>query len=212
MIYGMNERDGPTGSRTVADLACSSRLLQSAKDILGEDAYLFHTKCNLKEAITGEIWQWHQDFGVWHHDGLARPDLVTILLMLDEATELGGCMYFVPGSHKEGDIAGVKDGQTTSGRAGRYRQSTEMTGLVRAPWRAGAGDRRAGYGRPVPSLAGTRVRPQHVDPFPLAPLFRLQRGLQHHDRGRQSPPAVQGLGPSAVPLQVRDDHATPQAA
>src|SRR5882762_9072059 len=36
MIYGMNECDGPTGSQTVADLSCSSRLLQSAKDILGE--------------------------------------------------------------------------------------------------------------------------------------------------------------------------------
>jgi ectoine hydroxylase len=141
MIYGMNETDGPTGSQTVADLSCSTRLLQSAKDLLGEDVYLFHTKCNLKEAITGEIWQWHQDFGVWHHDGLERPDMVTVLLMLDQASEMGGCMYFVPGSHKEGDIAGTKDGETTSVAlvALGKREMTELIGK---------------HGEPVPVTGG----------------------------------------------------------
>src|SRR5690606_9501439 len=114
MLYGLHECDGPTGSRAVEDLSRSSRLLQAARDVLRDEAYLFHTKCNLKEAITGEIWQWHQDFGYWRTDGLSEPRLVTTMLMLDRATELGGCLYFVPGSHKAGTIDAPFDGETTS--------------------------------------------------------------------------------------------------
>ena len=210
MVYGLNECDGPTGSPTVADLACSSRLLQSAKDILGEEAYLFHTKCNLKEAITGEIWQWHQDFGVWHHDGLARPDLVTALLMLDEATELGGCVYFVPGSHRHGDIAGVTDGQTTSVALVALGKA-EMTDLVRR------------HGEPVPVTGG----PGTVALFHPRLVHGSGHNMSIHSRWHlyfvynavsNTMVAVDNPRPPFkasgrdVPLQVRDCHATPQAA
>ncbi len=114
IVYGLHDTDGPTGDAAVAALARDPRLLQSSMDILKDEAYIFHTKCNLKEAITGQIWQWHQDFGVWRTDGLSQPDLVTVLLMLDGATELGGCLYFVPGSHKTGDIDAPYDDETTS--------------------------------------------------------------------------------------------------
>ncbi len=114
IVYGLHDPDGPTGSAAVHDLACSPRLLQTAMDVLGDEAHIFHTKCNLKPAITGQIWQWHQDFGVWRTDGLPEPRLVTTLLMLDAATEVGGCLYFVPGSHKEGDIDAPYDDETTS--------------------------------------------------------------------------------------------------
>jgi ectoine hydroxylase len=210
MIYGMNETDGPTGSQTVADLSCSSRLLQSARDVLGEEVYLFHTKCNLKEAITGEIWQWHQDFGVWRHDGLARPDMVTVLLMLDEATELGGCMYFVPGSHKDGDIAGNKDGETTSVALVALGRP-EMTELIRR------------HGEPVPITGG----PGTVALFHPYLVHGSGHNMSIHSRWHlyfvynavsNAMSAVADPRPSykasgrAVPLQVLDEQTTPQAA
>ena len=209
MIYGMNETDGPTASQTVADLSCSSRLLQSAKDLIGEDVYLFHTKCNLKEAITGEIWQWHQDWGVWHHDGLERPDMVTVLLMLDEATELGGCMYFVPGSHKEGDIAGQSDGETTSVALVALGRS-EMTELIRR------------HGDPVPVTGG----PGTVALFHPYLVHGSGHNMSIHSRWHlyfvynavsnvmtvpDNPRPSFKAQPRAVPLQVRDEP-TPQAA
>lgn len=141
MVYGLHEVEGPTGSQAVDDLARSTRLLQSARDLLDDDVYLFHTKCNLKESLTGEIWQWHQDFGYWQTDGLHRPQMLTTMLMLDQATELGGCLYFVPGSHKEGTIDAPFDGETTS--VGLWTLSKQqMTDLV---------ERR---GEPVPVVGG----------------------------------------------------------
>jgi ectoine hydroxylase len=141
MVYGLNEIDGPTSCAAVADLACSGRLLQTAKDILRDDAYLFHTKCNVKDAITGEIWQWHQDFGYWRTDGISEPRMITTMLMLDNATELGGCLYFVPGSHKDGTIDAPFDSETTS--VGLWTLSKEqMTDLV------------ARRGEPVPVVGG----------------------------------------------------------
>ncbi|BDE06592.1 hypothetical protein WPS_18680 [Vulcanimicrobium alpinum] len=35
-------------------------------------------------------------------------------MMLDEATEMGGCLCFVPGSHKHGVLPAAKDQTTTS--------------------------------------------------------------------------------------------------
>jgi len=67
----------------------------------------YHTKCNLKTAIDGSVWAWHQDFGTWKRDGVQRPRLTTALIMLDEPTELNGCLYFIPGSHKEGNLEPV---------------------------------------------------------------------------------------------------------
>src|SRR3546814_15800102 len=78
------------------------RLLEPARQIRDEDElYVYHSKCNLKPAINGAVFQWHQDYGHWKHDGVAEPDLTTALIMLDSASQLGGCAYFIPGSHKQ---------------------------------------------------------------------------------------------------------------
>lgn len=114
MIYGLHDMEGPTGAQAIADLTRSPRLLQSAMDVLGDEAYIFHTKCNMKPAITGQIWQWHQDMGVWMVDGCPGPRLVTTLLMLDEATQLGGCLYFIRSSHKEPYIEAPYDDSIAS--------------------------------------------------------------------------------------------------
>ena len=43
---------GPTVSRAYNALAPDGRILQPVIDILDEDVYVFHTKCNSKEAMT----------------------------------------------------------------------------------------------------------------------------------------------------------------
>jgi ectoine hydroxylase len=40
--------------------------------------------------------------------------MATFLVMLDEATEFSGCLYFVPGSHKGDVLPAYKDELTTS--------------------------------------------------------------------------------------------------
>jgi ectoine hydroxylase len=102
-IFRMHEEDGATASPAVRAAARSPRALRVAQQILGDDAlYMHHCKVNVKAAIQGSAWPWHQDFGSWHLDGIAEPHLTTMMVMLDEATEFNGCLYLLPKSHRDG--------------------------------------------------------------------------------------------------------------
>lgn len=80
-----------------------AQILQPARDLLEDpDNNIFQTKCNMKPAFSGGIFQWHQDYGHWQHDGVPRSDMVTNMLMPETASELSGCLYFIPGSHRRG--------------------------------------------------------------------------------------------------------------
>jgi ectoine hydroxylase len=102
-MFRLHEPDGPTASPAFRAAAHSQRVLRTAQQVLGTDAvYLHHSKVNMKAAIEGTAWSWHQDFGSWHLDGIAEPNMATFMIMLDDSTELSGCLYFVPGSHRIG--------------------------------------------------------------------------------------------------------------
>jgi ectoine hydroxylase len=104
-IYRVHEADGPTASPVFHAISRSPRLLEPAQDLLGDpQLYIHHTKCNLKTAIDGSVWAWHQDYGTWKRDGMPEALPVTALVMLDEPTPMNGCLYFIPGSHKEGSL------------------------------------------------------------------------------------------------------------
>lgn len=104
-IFKTHEKDSPTASPIFYNAVRSPRLLEPAKQLLDDqELYVYHTKCNLKTAIDGSVWQWHQDFGTWHIDGVKDPNMTTALIMLDEPNEIGGCLYFIPGSHKLGSL------------------------------------------------------------------------------------------------------------
>lgn len=116
-IYRVHDPASPTASPLFRAAALSPRLLGSARQLLDDPAlYIHHTKCNLKSAIDGSVWQWHQDYGAWKRDGIAEPHMTTALVMLDEATELNGCLYFIPGSQRHGYIESEMDDRTTSYR------------------------------------------------------------------------------------------------
>ncbi|HDR8948393.1 TPA: phytanoyl-CoA dioxygenase family protein [Burkholderia contaminans] len=104
-IYKVHEAESPTASAVFHSAVRSPRLLDPAQQLIDDpELYVYHTKCNLKTAIDGSVWQWHQDFGTWHIDGVKEPQMTTALVMLDEPTEMGGCLYFIPGSHKLGSL------------------------------------------------------------------------------------------------------------
>jgi ectoine hydroxylase len=116
-VFRVHDPKSPTASQPFEALARLPRVMGPAQQLLRDDAlYVYHSKCNMKEAIKGEIWQWHQDYGSWRNDGVPTPTMTTALLMLDEATEIGGCLYFIPGSHKLGRFEAELDSETTSYR------------------------------------------------------------------------------------------------
>jgi ectoine hydroxylase len=78
------------------------RMLGPARQLLGENIYLYMTHMNHKVAKKGEVWLWHQDYSHWELDGVERGgahDMVTIMIMIDESTPENGPLQILKGSH-----------------------------------------------------------------------------------------------------------------
>ncbi len=91
------------------------RLLGPVERIIGGPLYMHQFKVNAKAPFDGEIWQWHQDFGVWHRDdGMPEPRAMNVAVFLDDVTAANGPLLFLPGSHKRGVIEADHDTEGTS--------------------------------------------------------------------------------------------------
>ena len=102
-LFRLHETDGPTASAAFRAACCLPRSLGIAQQLLGADRlYLHHSKVNVKTAIEGSVWPWHQDYGAWMRDGIAEPAMATFMVALDDASELNGCLYLLPQSHRLG--------------------------------------------------------------------------------------------------------------
>ncbi len=91
------------------------RLIQPVQQILEGDVYMHQYKVNAKAAFTGDVWQWHQDFGTWSRDDLMpEARAMNIALYVDDAVEFNGPLWMIPKSHKQGVFEAGHDLQTTS--------------------------------------------------------------------------------------------------
>jgi ectoine hydroxylase len=112
-LFRLHETDGATASPAFRALARTPRALGVAQQVLGDERlYLHHSKVNVKTAIEGSVWPWHQDYGSWQRDGLRAPDLATFMIALDDASEINGCLYLLPGSHRPGRVDPYFDSST----------------------------------------------------------------------------------------------------
>ena len=102
-------------SDVYARLVRHPRLVEPARQILGDDLYIQQVKVNAKEAFSGDVWQWHYDFATHHgEDGVPEPLALNLHVLLDEATEFNGPIVFIRGSHKRGAAPATLDTETTS--------------------------------------------------------------------------------------------------
>ena len=71
------EKDGSTPrtafaahqyNETFAKVAAHPRIIEPAMQLLGGEAYIHQFKVNAKAAFSGDVWQWHQDYGTWRRD------------------------------------------------------------------------------------------------------------------------------------------------
>ena len=100
---------------TFSKLIRHPRFVEPAQQIAGPDLYVQQVKINVKEAFTGEVWQWHQDFSTHHHDdGVPEPLALNLHVFLDDVNEFNGPLYFIRGSHRFGLAATRHDTITTS--------------------------------------------------------------------------------------------------
>jgi ectoine hydroxylase len=91
--------------QTFKELVHHPKLVNSAKQMLGEDVYLHQLKINIKAAFSGEIWPWHQDYIFWRNeDSMPSADVLSVMIFLDDVTEFNGPLFFIPKSHHLGCI------------------------------------------------------------------------------------------------------------
>lgn len=87
------------------DLACREELVDLCTSYLEDEVYIHQYKINMKQALEGRAWPWHQDFVYWREfDHIEAPRLLNIAIALGDITMLQGPMCFIPGSHKHGDL------------------------------------------------------------------------------------------------------------
>src|SRR3984885_9745189 len=96
-------------------LARHPRMIPPVEQLFGEPVYMHQYKINAKASFTGDVWQWHQDYGTWaRDDGMPEPRAMNIAVFLDEVMPINGPLMLVPRSHTHGVLAAGHDLTTTS--------------------------------------------------------------------------------------------------
>ena len=91
------------------------RMIEPIEQVFGEKVYMHQYKINAKAKFSGDVWQWHQDYGVWaRDDGMPEPRAMNISIFLDEVFPYNGALMLIPRSHTAGVLAAEHDKTTTS--------------------------------------------------------------------------------------------------
>ena len=96
-------------------LASHPLMIRPVEQLFGEQVYMHQYKINAKASFTGDVWQWHQDYGTWKRDdGMLQPRAMNIAIFLDEVMPINGPLMLVPKSQTAGDLKAAHDLDTTS--------------------------------------------------------------------------------------------------
>jgi ectoine hydroxylase len=111
-----------TYSEAFRRLALHPRLAEPARDLLGDDVYVYQSRLNLKAGLSQAPaggYPWHQDFSTWHlRDGMAAPRALVVFVFLDDVTPCNAPLLVIPGSHQ----AGFLDSGERTPAGSPYRQ------------------------------------------------------------------------------------------
>lgn len=90
------------------ELTRHPRILEPAMQFLHSQVYVHQFKINVKAALNGDIWQWHQDYQYWRdEDGMTEDRAINVGIFLDEVTEFNGPLTFIPRSQQLGTLETV---------------------------------------------------------------------------------------------------------
>ena len=85
-------------------VARCERVVDGAERLLGGEVYHYHSKLTLKAPETGGAWNWHQDYGYWYFNGNLFPDMISVFIAIDPATQENGCLQVARGSARMGRL------------------------------------------------------------------------------------------------------------
>ena len=160
-------------------LGAHPRLIEPIEQLFGEQLYMHQFKINAKAAFTGDVWQWHQDYGTWlRDDGMPEPRAMNIAVFLDEVMPINGPLMLIPRSQAHGNLQAAHDLSTTSYPLWTLDDEV-VTKLVRGG-RDRRADRQAGRRAAVPRQPGAWLGAEHHALSAEDRLPDAQRGLQPH--------------------------------
>lgn len=127
------EKDGKTHrafhgchlyDETYRDLISSPQFLLPAEQLLRDKVYIHQLKVNVKQAFSGEMWPWHQDYIYWRNeDNIPTANMVSVMIFLDDIDEFNGPLFFIPGSHAIGCVDTQKADDAPEGWEGNVSAS-----------------------------------------------------------------------------------------
>jgi len=106
------------------------RTVDAVEQLLQDEVYHYHSKMILKDAKVGGAWAWHQDYGYWYQNGLLFPDLCSVMIAVDRATQENGCLQVLKGSHRMGRVNHVLTGDQAGAEMERVNQVKKVCELV----------------------------------------------------------------------------------
>jgi ectoine hydroxylase len=167
-------------------------------------AHLYNEyKINAKSAFTGDVWQWHQDYGTWKRDdGMPQPRAMNIAIFLDEVMPINGPLMLVPKSQHAGDLKASHDLETTSYPLWTLDEDT-VTRLVKeggivAPT-GKAGSMLMFHGNLVHGSAG------NITPYPRKIVYLTLNAVSNYIRTPTRPDYIAHR--DFTPIQIVDDDA-----
>jgi hypothetical protein len=84
------------------DWLLAEEVLDLVEPILGPDLALFSSHFVCKPGGSGKRVPWHEDFAYWR-EILSPMEVCTVWLAIDPSTMANGCMFVIPGTHRQGD-------------------------------------------------------------------------------------------------------------
>ncbi len=93
------------GAHRLADafksLVSSPQLVEAARQIVGGAVSLHQSHVNVKQALVGKGYFWHQDWTFFHYlDGMPKPRMVASAIYLTDNRPESGPLLVIPGSHR----------------------------------------------------------------------------------------------------------------
>lgn len=118
----------------IRELMFNPELGRMAAQLAGVDGIrIWHDQALIKPPWANPT-AWHLDNPYW---SFYSRNAISIWVALDDATLENGCLYFVPGSHKEATFDNVPIGQNIGDLFNTYPQWTQR-GSIAAPMKAGS--------------------------------------------------------------------------
>ncbi len=88
-------------SPTFSALLTDPRLVERARQVLGDDVYIHQSRVNRKPGFHGKEFSWHSDFETWHiEDGMPRMRALSVSIALSENRIDNGSLMILRGSHR----------------------------------------------------------------------------------------------------------------